>query len=81
MEPADRAGLHWPPLAATERERLFDQVDAFLAAAVSATRPRPAIPGRPTTCPICGHRLGHQYRAGRGAVLCCPRCRWEESSR
>ena len=28
MEPADRAGLHWQPLAASEPERLFDQVAA-----------------------------------------------------
>ena len=25
VEPADRAGLHWQPLAATEREALFDR--------------------------------------------------------
>ena len=31
MQPADLAGLHWQPLAATERERLFDQLDAYLA--------------------------------------------------
>ncbi len=53
MEPTDRAGLHWQPLAATEREALFDQVDAFLA-----SRPpiRPDEPiRRPGDCPSCGH--------------------------
>ena len=76
MEPADRAGLHWQPLAATERGALFDRLDAFLAEAATG-RTRPAPPVRRTDCPICGHRLGHQYRQWRGAVLCCPRCRWE----
>jgi hypothetical protein len=61
----------------TEREALFDQVEAFLAA-TAATRRTPAEPpARPATCPDCGHRLGHQYRQWRGPVLCCPRCGWE----
>ncbi len=78
MEPADRAGLHWQPLAATEREALFDACDRFLAEA-AVTRHAPASPpARPATCPDCGHQLGHQYRHWRGFVRCCPRCLWEE---
>ena len=77
MERTDRTDLHWQPLDATEREALFDQVDAFLAAAAATGRARsdPAI--RRTHCPTCLHELGHQYRRWRGAVLHCPRCRWE----
>jgi hypothetical protein len=75
MHPADRTGLHWQ-LAATEREALFDACERFLAEA-AATRARSAPPTRPTLCPDCGHRLGHQYRLWRGAVLCCRRCGWE----
>jgi NADH pyrophosphatase NudC (nudix superfamily) len=77
VEPADRAGLHWQPLAATEREALFDACERFLAGAAAAARARPDVPAKHTDCPICGHRLGHQYRQWRGAVLYCPRCRWE----
>ena len=76
MDRTDRAGLHWQPLAATGREALFDRLDAFLAEA-AAGRTRPDETARRTACPICGHRLGHQDRQWRGAVLSCPRCRWE----
>ena len=75
MEPADH------PMSFTEREDLFDQVDAFLAAAFAIRRTRPRPPARRTHCPDCGHRLGYQYRRWRGAVHCCPRCRWEEPPR
>ena len=77
LEPADR-GLHWQR-AAIEREELFDQVDAYLAgAAAEARRTPPAPPTRPSLCPDCGHKLGHQYRQWRGPVLCCRRCGWEQ---
>ena len=79
MEPTDRADLHWQPLAAAEREALFDTCERFLAEAAAAgrTHARARPPTAPTSCPDCGHRLGHQYRQWRGAVLYCPRCRWE----
>ena len=58
MERTDRAGLHWQPLAATEREALAAQVDQVLAAQV------PVRPDEPThhagdcpggdDCPKCG---------------------------
>ena len=70
MEPADH------PMTFTEREALFDACDRFLAEAAAA-RARPTAPTRRTDCPICNHRLGHQYRQWRGAVLYCPRCQWE----
>ncbi len=78
MEPADRAGLHWQPLAATEREALFDACDRFLAEAAATRRARSGQAVRRTHCPDCRHQLGYQYRQGRGPVLCCRRCGWEE---
>ena len=81
MHPADRAGLHWLPLATTEREALFDQVDAFLAEAAVAPPTQPGPPTKRMTCPLCGHQLGYQYRRWRGAILCCPRCPWEGTPR
>ena len=39
LPPADRAGLHWQPLAATEREARFDRLDAFLADRLPVARP------------------------------------------
>ena len=76
VERSDRTGLHWQPLATTEREALFDACERFLAEAAARAHARP--PSRPTTCPDCGHKLGHQYRQWRGPVLCCRRCGWEE---
>ncbi len=80
MEPGDRAGLHWQPLAATEREALFDACERFLAEAAATRRAQPGPPTTRRTCPLCGHQLGYQYRRRRGAVLCCPRCPWEGST-
>ena len=81
MEPADRAGLHWQPQSATEREALFDACDRFLAEAAATTPAPPDPPARRRTCPLCGHQLGYRYRRWRGAVLCCSRCPWEGSPR
>ena len=81
MERTDGAGLHWQPLAATEREALFDACERFLAEAATAPRTRPGPPTRRRTCPLCDHQLGYQYRRWRGAVLRCPRCPWEGSPR
>ena len=81
MEPTDRAGLHWQPLAATEREALFDACERFLADAAAAPRARPDVPAKRRTCPLCGHQLGYRYRRQRGAGLCCPRCPWEGTPR
>ncbi len=79
MQPADR-GLHWQPLAAIERERLFDQVDAFLARQLLMRPDEPAR--RPGDCPDCGHPgelFRRHYRYGPGGVDYCPVCGWEES--
>ena len=81
MERTDRAGLHWQPLAATEREALFDACERFLAEAAAIPRAQPNPPTGRRTCPLCGHQLGYQYRRWRGAVLCCPRCPWAGSPR
>ena len=77
MQPADR-DLHWHPLAATERERLFDQVDAFLA---DKPRVRPNEPvGATHACPHCNNPTLYQhFRYGPGGTICCPNCGWEEA--
>ena len=79
MEPADRAGLHWQPQAATGREDLADQVDQFLA---------DQVPGRPDEhthragdCPGCGYPgilFRRHYRHGPDSVDHCPKCGWED---
>ncbi len=77
MEPADRAGLHRRPLAATEREQLFGQVDAFLTDQVPVRPDREVDPGY--DCPDCGNPcLRQHFRYGPGGVVCCPNCGWEE---
>ena len=80
MEPANRADLHWQPLAAVERERLFDQVDAFLARQLPV---RPDEPARHAgDCPKCGQPgelFRRHYRYGPGGVDYYPNCGWEES--
>ena len=75
MELADR-GLHWQR-AAIERERLFDQIDTYLAWR------RPARPEGPAReyerCPDCHNlTMRRHYRYGPGGVDYCPRCGWEE---
>ena len=80
MQPADRAGLHWQPLAATEREALFDTLDAFLAGQLPVTRPdHPSH--HAGDCPACGQPgelFWRHYRYGRGGLDYCPQCGWEE---
>ena len=79
MQPADR-GLHWQR-AAIERERLFDQLDAYLAgAAAEARRARTRLDEDASDrCPECGNPcLGWYNRYGPGGVACCPNCGWEE---
>ena len=81
MGHTDRAALHWPPLAATERERLFDTLDAFLARQPPVSKPDE--PAREAyDCPGCGHPgelFRRHYRYGSGGLDCCPLCGWEES--
>ncbi len=81
MERTDRPGLHWQPLASTEREDLFDQVDAFLARQLPLTRPdEPAHVAY--DCPKRGHPgeiFRRHYRYGPGGLEYCPACGWEES--
>ena len=81
MERTDRAGLHWQPLAATEREALFDRLEAFLAARARARR-LPLLPDAPVRsaepCPDCGNpTLWQRAHSGPGGALWCPNCGWE----
>ena len=81
MEPAHH-DLHWQPLDIAEREALFDQIDAFLAARARA-RQLPLIPDEPAReadrCPDCGNpTMQRHYRYGPGGTICCPNCGWEE---
>ena len=81
MEPAHR-DLHWQPIAASEHEALFDQIDAFLAARARA-RQLPLLPDEPVrtadVCPDCGNpTLWRHGRPGHGGTLWCPNCGWEE---
>ena len=80
MHPTNRAGLHWQPFAATEREDLFDQVDRFVAGAAAAarhTRPdKPALESR--GCPDCDSPLDRHFRHGPGGIDYCENCGWEE---
>ncbi len=85
MHPADRAGLHWQPLGAREREALFDRVEALLAARARA-RQLPLLPDEPVrsaeTCPDCGNpTLWQRARPGPGGARWCPNCGWEEAPR
>jgi predicted RNA-binding Zn-ribbon protein involved in translation (DUF1610 family) len=59
-----------------ERERLFDQVDAFLA---GRPRVRPDEEAHETyNCPDCGNpTLLRHYRYGTGGTTYCPNCGWE----
>ncbi len=67
MEPADRAGLHWQPLAATEREALFDACDRFLAERAPAGPEGPAREYE--ACPDCGTSTMRRHsRYGPGGV-------------
>ncbi len=81
MEPA-RRDLHWQPIAASEREALFDRIDAFLAARARA-RQLPLIPDEPVrsdeACPDCGNpTLWTPARSLHDGTLWCPNCGWEE---
>ena len=88
MEPA-RRDLHWQPLDATEREALFDRVDAFLAARARA-RQLPLLPDAPVRtaepCPDCDSpTLWQGARSKRGGRSGAPtaagkRCRSERAS-
>ena len=77
MERTDRAGLHWQPLAAVEREALFDACDHFLAERAPA---RPEGPAREyEACPDCRNpTMRRHYRYGPGGFDYCPNCGWEE---
>ena len=77
MAHTDRPGLHWQPSDATERERLFDTLDAFLA---GRPRVRPDEEAHEAdNCPDCGNpTMLRHYRYGLGGTLCCPNCGWED---
>ena len=71
MESADR------PMTFAERDRLFDQMDAFLA---GRPRVRPEEEAHADyNCPDCGNpTLRQHFRYGPGGTICCPNCGWEE---
>ena len=79
--PTDRAGLHWQPLATTEREALFDQVDAFLARQLPVSKPDEPC-HHAGDCPECGQPgelFWRHFRYGPGGTAYCIQCGWEES--